>query len=68
MNKIYKVIWSKTKGCYVVASEFAKREGKAASSHLGVVRATFATFFVASLLTGSVLASDTMLTRDAMVI
>ncbi|WP_298706692.1 ESPR domain-containing protein [uncultured Veillonella sp.] len=24
MNKIFKIIWSKTKGCYVVASEFAK--------------------------------------------
>ncbi len=25
MNKIYKVIWNKTKGCYVVASELANR-------------------------------------------
>ena len=31
MNKIYKVIWSKTKHCYVVASEIAKRNGKAGS-------------------------------------
>lgn len=64
MNKIYKVIWSKTKGCYVVVSEIAKREGKAASTCAGVLRATFATFFVASLLTGSVLAADTVMKRD----
>ena len=32
MNKIYKVIWSKAKNCYVVASEFAKRNGKSSSS------------------------------------
>lgn len=30
MNHVYKVVWSKTKQCYVVASEFAKRSGKAA--------------------------------------
>lgn len=24
MNKIFKVVWSKTKGCFVVASELAK--------------------------------------------
>ena len=30
MNKIYKVIWSKAKHCYVVASELAKRNGKSA--------------------------------------
>lgn len=34
MNKIYKVIWSKVKGCYVVASEFATRNGKT-SGHQG---------------------------------
>ena len=32
MNKIYKVIWSKTKNCYVVVSEYAKRNGKCSSS------------------------------------
>ena len=31
LNKIYKVVWSRSKGCYVVASEFAKR-------HVGKVR------------------------------
>ena len=28
MNRIYKVIWSKIKNCYVVVSELAKRRGK----------------------------------------
>ncbi len=28
MNKIYKVIWSKVRNCYVVVSEIAKRNGK----------------------------------------
>ena len=28
MNKIYKVIWSKTRSCYVAVSEIAKRNGK----------------------------------------
>ena len=28
MNKIYKVIWSKTRNCYVVVSELAKRNAK----------------------------------------
>ena len=35
MNKIYKVIWSKVKNCYVVASELAKSRTKAPNS--GVV-------------------------------
>lgn len=28
MNKIFKVVWSKTKNCYVVTSEIAKRHTK----------------------------------------
>ena len=28
MNKIYKVVWSKARNCYVVVSELAKRHGK----------------------------------------
>ena len=31
MNKIYKIIWSKTKNCYVVASELAKSHTKSPS-------------------------------------
>ena len=39
MNKIYKVVWSKTKNCYVVASEFAKgycRNKKSATATSGL--------------------------------
>lgn len=32
MNKIFKVIWSKTRNCYVVASELAKGHTKASST------------------------------------
>ncbi len=32
MNKVFKVIWSKTKNCYVVASELAKSHTKAPSA------------------------------------
>ena len=28
MNKIYKVIWSKARNCYIVVSEMAKRKVK----------------------------------------
>lgn len=36
MNKIYKVIWSRVRHCYVVVSELAKRAGKEKSSHPGL--------------------------------
>ena len=32
MNKIYKVIWSKVRNCYVAVSEIAKRKGKSCTS------------------------------------
>ena len=32
MNKIYKVIWSKTRNCYVAVAEFVKRNGKGGTS------------------------------------
>ena len=35
MNKIYKVIWSKTRNCYVAVSEIAKRNGKDRTSVIG---------------------------------
>lgn len=35
MNKIYKVIWSRVRNCYVVVSELAKRAGKEKNCHLG---------------------------------
>ncbi len=39
MNKIYKVIWSKTRNCYMAVAEFVKRQGKSSSGlnrrHIG---------------------------------
>ena len=35
MNKIYKVIWSKVRNCYVAVSEIAKRNGKDRTSVTG---------------------------------
>lgn len=34
MNKVYKVVWNRTKHCYVVVSELAKRAGKNKSTCL----------------------------------
>ena len=46
LNHVYKVIWSKTKHCYVVVSEIAKRVGrnkiKAAVVQTGTVAAVLA--------------------------
>jgi hypothetical protein len=36
MNKIYKVIWSKVKNCYVVVSEIARNHGKEHSSRKNI--------------------------------
>ena len=38
MNKVFKLVWSKTKHCYVVASELAKSHTKASASR-GINRA-----------------------------
>ena len=32
MNKIYRIIWSKTRNCYIVVSEIAKRNRKCSSA------------------------------------
>ena len=37
MNKIYKVIWSKVRNCYVAVSEIAKRNGKGGGAVGGAV-------------------------------
>lgn len=47
MNRIFKVIWSKTKHCYVVVSEYAKANTKAAHTS---VRATVAALAAAAVL------------------
>ena len=48
MNKIYKVIWSKARNCYVVVSEIAKRNGKCSSS---LNKKIIASFLAAGLVT-----------------
>lgn len=40
MNKIYKVIYSKVRHCYVVVSEIARNQGKAHSSHTSLAGGT----------------------------
>ena len=47
MNRIYKVVWSKTKNCYTVVSEIAKRHGKGNRT-----RTCAAAFLAAFALTG----------------
>ena len=60
MNKIYKVIWSKAKNCYVVASELAKRHTKGSGAR-SLNRAAVTLGIVAGLtvgMTGSAWAAD----------
>ncbi|MFQ9400923.1 MAG: ESPR domain-containing protein [Dialister sp.] len=51
MNKIYKLIWSKTKNCWVVASELAKGHGKDKSR---IKNSLLAVFVMSALLAGGV--------------
>ena len=53
MNKIYKVLWSKTRNCYVVVSEFAKRSGKCSSSLNKKIIAAFLAAGAVMSVTGS---------------
>lgn len=46
MNKIYKVVWNKIKGCYVVVSEFAKRYSRSKTAGYSSSLATLATAFL----------------------
>ena len=54
MNRIYKVIWSKAKNCYVVASELAKNHTKDSRSRSVCVTAaqTFTAFLISAYLVG----------------
>ena len=51
MNKIYKLIWSKAKNCWVVASELAKGHGKNKSR---IKNSLLAAFVMSALLAGGV--------------
>ena len=58
MNKIYKVIWSKAKNCYVVVSELAKRVSRSASP-AKAGRVSLAAILAATALTVGTIAMDT---------
>ena len=57
MNKIYKVIWSKTRNCYVAVAEFVKRSGKGSSLNCRHIAAALGSKTAASLLTGQTVAA-----------
>ena len=58
MNKIYKVIWSKVKNCYIVVSELAKRVSRS-SSPARAGRASLAAVMAATALTVGTIGMDT---------
>ena len=65
MNRIYKVIWSKTRNCYVAVSELAKNHGKdnVRSEKRGIVKgaSSLALCIALSLgVTGSAWADETI--------
>ncbi|MBQ5833032.1 MAG: ESPR domain-containing protein, partial [Selenomonadales bacterium] len=59
MNKIYKVIWSKVKNCYIVVSELAKRVSRS-SSPARAGRASLAAVMAATALTVGTIGMDTV--------
>ena len=69
MNKIYKVIWSKTRNCYVAVSEIARNHGKDSvrSEKRGMFKGTFALALCIALslgVTGSVWAAPELPRAD----
>ena len=62
MNKIYKIIWSKARNCYVVVSEIAKRNGKCSSSMNKKLIAAFLAAGTVMSVTGSAWAAEDPLT------
>ena len=67
MNRIYKVVWSKAKNCYVVASELAKRHTKGSGTR-SLSRAAVTLGVVAGLtvgVTGSAWAAVSSATVDS---
>ena len=53
MNKIYKVIYSKVRHCYVVVSEIARNQGKAHSSHSSLAGGTCVLALILGFLLGA---------------
>ena len=67
MNKIFKVIWSKTRNCYVVASELAKGTSKSTSTGRMAKRAALAAvaaLLISPLGAGYVSAADSVTVKD----
>ena len=67
MNRIFKVIWSKTKNCYVVASELAKGTSKSTSTGRMAKRAVLAAvaaLLISPLGAGYVSAVDYVTVKD----
>ena len=63
MNKIYKVIWSKVKNCYIVVSELAKRVSRSSTaSRAG--RASLAAVMAAAALTVGTIDANTAWAAD----
>ena len=50
MNRVYKVIWSKAKHCYVVTSEIAKSHTKGESTGRGLKKLAAALLVAAALM------------------
>ncbi len=56
MNKIYKVIWSKARNCWVVASEIAKNHSKGGTGVSGVVKKAGSSALLTAAVTAMLLA------------
>ena len=65
MNKIYKVIWSRAKHCYIVASEIAKSSGKSSSSNKAKKTAMIAAAVLSLGMTYSASAADPVTYDDS---
>ena len=66
LNRIYKVIWSKAKNCYVVASELAKRHTKspAGTTHVALKAGVLACVLAMNLYASPVMAAGPNVTYD----
>lgn len=53
MNKIFKVVWSKVKHCYVVVSEIAKNTTSGGARRCRMGKVSLAAAMAAAVLTGS---------------
>ena len=53
MNKIYKLVWSKVKNCYVVASELTKRHSKGGSKIRGCILGVLVTAGLVAAMVGA---------------